>query len=71
VGTGLGLALDYGIVAELEAVIDVRSTVGKGALSSSISRAPAMLPRSGRARSRKYRRRRCQRVLVVDDEEML
>ena len=71
VGTGLGLSLVYGIVAELGGAIDVASTVGKG------SAFIVYLPRAGDATEERSSeqpqvpRGDGQRVLVVDDEELL
>jgi signal transduction histidine kinase/ActR/RegA family two-component response regulator len=71
VGTGLGLSLVYGIVAELGGAIDVASTVGKG------SAFIVYLPRAGDAVEERpgaetqLPRGDGQRVLVVDDEEPL
>ena len=71
VGTGLGLSLVHGIVAELGGAIDVASTPGKG------SAFVAYLPRAGdaaedrRSEQAKLPRGDGQRVLVVDDEELL
>jgi CheY-like chemotaxis protein len=71
VGTGLGLALVYGIVAELGGAIDVASTVGKGSAFT------VYLPRAGDAAEERpseepqVPRGDGQRVLVVDDEELL
>jgi CheY-like chemotaxis protein len=71
VGTGLGLSLVYGIVAELGGAIDVASTVGKG------SAFIVYLPRTGDATEERSSeqpqvpRGDGQRVLVVDDEELL
>ena len=71
VGTGLGLSLVYGIVAELGGAIDVASTVGKGCAFT------VYLPRAGdlaeeRASEQpQIPRGEGQRVLVVDDEELI
>jgi CheY-like chemotaxis protein len=71
VGTGLGLSLVYGIVAELGGAIDVASTLGKG------SAFIVYLPRAGDATEERPRellqvpRGDGQRVLVVDDEKPL
>ena len=71
VGTGLGLSLVYGIVSELGGAIDVASTVGKG------SAFIVYLPRAGDATEERPSeqpqapRGDGQRVLVVDDEELL
>jgi PAS domain S-box-containing protein len=72
VGTGLGLSLVYGIVAELGGAVDVVSKVGKG------SAFIVYLPRAGDAADERrpseqpqVPRGDGQRVLVVDDEELL
>jgi PAS domain S-box-containing protein len=71
VGTGLGLSLVHGIVAELGGAIDVISNVGEG------STFMVFLPRSGdisepRAISQQnLPRGRMERVLVVDDDPSL
>jgi len=71
VGTGLGLSLVYGIVGELGGAIDVASAVGKGSAFS------VYLPRTGDAveertgEEARLPRGAGQRVLVVDDEELL
>ena len=71
VGTGLGLSLVHGIVAELGGAIDVASTVGQG------SAFIVYLPRAGDVteerpiEQRQVPRGDGQRVLVVDDEELL
>jgi PAS domain S-box-containing protein len=70
-GTGLGLSLVHGIVAELGGAIDVATTLGKGSVFT------VYLPRSGDALDSSQReelelpRGDGQRVLVVDDEEPL
>jgi CheY-like chemotaxis protein len=68
VGTGLGLSLVYGIVAELGGAIEVASTVGKGSAFT------VYLPRADDAAEERASeqpqipRGSGQRVLVVDDE---
>ena len=70
-GTGLGLSLVHGIVAELDGAIDVASTPGAGSTFT------VFLPRSGDALDSSQKeapelpRGDGQRVLVVDDEEPL
>ena len=70
-GTGLGLSLVHGIVAELSGAIDVASTPGAGSTFT------VFLPRSGDALDSSQKeepelpRGDGQRVLVVDDEEPL
>jgi CheY-like chemotaxis protein len=71
VGTGLGLSLVYGIVAELGGAIDVASAVGRGSAFT------VYLPRAGDAVEQQpgeqtpLPRGNGQRVLMVDDEELL
>jgi PAS domain S-box-containing protein len=70
-GTGLGLSLVHGIVAEVGGAIDVASVPGKGSTFT------VYLPRSGDAEDSPETeevalpRGEGQRVLVVDDEELL
>src|SRR5882672_1824657 len=71
VGTGLGLSLVHGIVAELGGAVDVASAVGAGSTFT------VYLPRGGDAvapaeiEAPTVPRGHGQRVLVVDDEEPL
>jgi signal transduction histidine kinase len=71
VGSGLGLSLVHGIVANVGGAIDVATVLGKGSTFT------VYLPRSGDApaktvsENRAARRGEGQRVLVVDDEEPL
>jgi CheY-like chemotaxis protein len=70
-GTGLGLALVYGIVTDSSGAIDVASTPGRGsAFSIYLPRveAPAAVEE---AAASPVERGRGERVLVVDDEEAL
>src|SRR4051812_2133094 len=70
-GTGLGLALVYGIVTDSVGAIDVTSTQGKGscfAIYLPLVEAPALAADDPRA---PMLRGRGERVLVVDDEEAL
>ena len=70
-GTGLGLSLVHGIVTDLGGAIDVVSEVGGGCAFT------VYLPRSGEAHEAEHDaelalpRGDGQRVLVVDDEELL
>ncbi len=71
VGSGLGLSLVHGIVANVGGAIDVATELGKGSTFT------VFLPRSGDARAkvsddkRPLPRGAGERVLVVDDEEPL
>ena len=71
VGTGLGLSLVHGIVANVGGAIEVRTELGKGSTFT------VYLPRCGDAAPKAAGARRSlprgdgQRVLVVDDEEPL
>jgi len=71
VGTGLGLSLVHGIVANIGGAIDVATEVGKG------SEFTVYLPRSGDAEESAQSeaagapRGNRERVLIVDDEEPL
>jgi len=71
VGSGLGLSLVHGIVANVGGAIDVATELGKGSTFT------VYLPRSGDApakvadENRPLQRGAGQRVLVVDDEEPL
>jgi PAS domain S-box-containing protein len=71
VGSGLGLSLVHGIVANVGGAIDVATHIGKGSTFT------VYLPRSGNAprkvsnEDRPLPRGAGQRVLVVDDEEPL
>ena len=71
VGTGLGLSLVHGIVANVGGAIDVATELGKGSTFT------VYLPRSGDAPAKAVQDKRPlprgegQRVLVVDDEEPL
>ena len=71
-GTGLGLALVYGIVTDSAGAIDVASTPGRG---SALRHLPAARRSARRGRREPAAgpvvRGRGERVLVVDDEEAL
>ena len=69
-GTGLGLAMVYGIIKGHNGIIDVDSDIGKGTTFN------VYLPASGKtvARNRKYSPKPIQgneTILVIDDEEMI
>lgn len=70
-GTGLGLAMVYGMVQRHEGTIDIESAPGKGTIirlafpvRCSASRAPAITPRPGAAR-------RSLNILCIDDEPQM
>jgi len=70
-GTGLGLSLVHGIVADLDGAIDVRTTVGRGTTFT------IWLPIAGEATvpsaeiATEFPRGHGQTVLIVDDERPL
>ena len=70
-GTGLGLSLVHGIVADLDGAIEVRTTVGRGTTFT------IWLPISGEATvpsaevARELPRGHGQTVMIVDDEKPL
>ena len=69
-GTGMGLAVSYGIIQEHEGTIDVDSQLGEG------STFHILLPRAEEARQERRhiidrRPRKSARVMVVDDETMV
>jgi len=73
-GTGLGLALVYGIVADSDGAIDVASAPGRGSrFTIYLPRveAPAMAADATADVAGPVARGRGERVLVVDDEEAL
>ncbi|MSS73836.1 MAG: response regulator [Candidatus Latescibacteria bacterium] len=66
-GTGLGLAMVYGIVQRHEGTIEIQSALGQG--TTLIVRLPALKRQKTEARARKASApARSLRVLVVDDE---
>lgn len=69
-GTGMGLAVSYGIIQEHEGTINVTSEVGQGT-SFRIILPPADEVREERKADEKHESGRNARVLVVDDEEMV
>jgi PAS domain S-box-containing protein len=71
VGTGLGLSLVHGIVAELGGAIDVASTPGAGSTFTVYLPSTGDAPDEQDAEERAMPRGSRQRVLVVDDEEPL
>jgi PAS domain S-box-containing protein len=75
VGTGLGLSLVHGIVADISGAIDVESEPGKGSTFSvylpSIGDAPTFVEVEATSKKRTFLRGNGERVMVVDDEEPL
>ncbi len=69
-GTGMGLAVSYGIIQEHEGSINVTSEVGEGTLFR-ILFPPAENAREEHEADAKPEAGRNARVLVVDDEEMV
>ncbi len=71
VGTGLGLSLVHGIVTDVGGAVDVSSAVGIGSIFT------VYLPQTGEVEHRRATRTPAlprgagQRVLIVDDEELL
>jgi signal transduction histidine kinase/CheY-like chemotaxis protein len=70
-GTGLGLAVVHGVVAETGGAIDVRSTPGRGARFTLYLPESAEAPGSEIAMPKAAPRGAGQRLLVVDDEPSL
>jgi len=71
VGTGLGLSLVHGIVAELGGAVDVASTPGAGSTFTVYLPCAGEAPDERDAEEKAMPRGSRQRVLVVDDEEPL
>jgi PAS domain S-box-containing protein len=71
VGSGLGLSLVHGIVANVGGAIDIETEVGKGTTFSVYLRRSGDAPEKQLDEDRPLPRGEGQRVLVVDDEEPL
>jgi PAS domain S-box-containing protein len=70
-GTGLGLALVYGIVTDSSGAIDVASAVGQGSRFTIYIPRVDSPPAAGAENEEPMARGRGERVMVVDDEEAL
>ena len=70
-GTGLGLALVYGIVTDSSGAIDVASAVGQGSKFTIYIPRVDSPPAAGAENEEPMVRGRGERVMVVDDEEAL
>jgi CheY-like chemotaxis protein len=70
-GTGLGLSLVHGMVAELGGAVDVRSAPGAGACFQIFFPYSGEIPRRPQAASGSLPRGSGETVLLVDDEPML
>jgi PAS domain S-box-containing protein len=71
VGSGLGLSLVHGIVTSVDGAIDVVTELGKGTTFTVYLRRSGDAPRKAADENRPLPRGDGQRVLVVDDEELL
>lgn len=69
-GTGMGLAVSYGIIQEHEGTIRVESQLGEGT-SFSITLPRAEEPGNGRKEPHTIQPRSTARIMVVDDERMV
>jgi PAS domain S-box-containing protein len=70
-GTGLGLAMVYGMVQRHGAEIEIESTLGSGTLVRLSFVAPAAEHEAKQTRSGAYARPSRLRILVVDDDPLL
>jgi len=68
-GTGMGLALVYGIVKDLKGVITVSSAIGRGAVFTVYFPRAKAPSRAKREKKHIIQQGRRERILFVDDEE--
>ncbi|MEK7866708.1 MAG: CHASE domain-containing protein [Planctomycetota bacterium] len=70
-GTGMGLAMVFGIVHRHEGTLDVQSATGAGTTIRLRFPAAPTVQAERREKTTRFRKRRLLRVLVVDDEPMI